>query len=215
MTPAVPEEIGLVGTLDALPTGDHGAHQPADEDGARQGGVPAVRAAHRQVALGRLLRQGRARGVQRGVVGAHGAVPGRPPARSRARKTTSTPAPSTTWRRARRTSSLLPRAHLPVPVPQGALCRGRVHGAARRSARFTASKAAGAKLMAMLALGASKPWPDAMEAVGAGAEGRRGADARVLQATLAVAHRPEQRSKVRMVTGIMPRSGCFCGGSRG
>jgi peptidyl-dipeptidase A len=30
------------------------------------------------------------------------------------------------------------------------------------------NKAAGAKLMAMLALGASKPWPDAMEAVGAG-----------------------------------------------
>jgi peptidyl-dipeptidase A len=30
------------------------------------------------------------------------------------------------------------------------------------------SKAAGAKLMAMLALGASKPWPDAMETVGAG-----------------------------------------------
>ncbi len=30
------------------------------------------------------------------------------------------------------------------------------------------NKAAGAKLMAMLALGASKPWPDALEAVGAG-----------------------------------------------
>ncbi len=30
------------------------------------------------------------------------------------------------------------------------------------------NKAAGAKLMAMLSLGASKPWPDAMEAVGAG-----------------------------------------------
>ncbi len=30
------------------------------------------------------------------------------------------------------------------------------------------ARAAGAKLMAMLALGASKPWPDAMEAVGAG-----------------------------------------------
>lgn len=36
------------------------------------------------------------------------------------------------------------------------------------------SQAAGAKLMAMLSLGASKPWPDAMEAVGAG----RTADAR-------------------------------------
>ena len=30
------------------------------------------------------------------------------------------------------------------------------------------NKAAGAKLMAMLALGASRPWPDALEAVGAG-----------------------------------------------
>jgi peptidyl-dipeptidase A len=36
------------------------------------------------------------------------------------------------------------------------------------------NKAAGAKLIAMLSLGASKPWPDAMEAVGAG----RKADAR-------------------------------------
>ncbi len=36
------------------------------------------------------------------------------------------------------------------------------------------NKAAGAKLMAMLSMGASKPWPDAMEAVGAG----RKADAR-------------------------------------
>jgi peptidyl-dipeptidase A len=30
------------------------------------------------------------------------------------------------------------------------------------------SRAAGAKLMGMLALGAGKPWPDAMEAIGAG-----------------------------------------------
>ena len=30
------------------------------------------------------------------------------------------------------------------------------------------NKAAGAKLMAMLAMGGSRPWPDAMEAVGAG-----------------------------------------------
>ena len=36
------------------------------------------------------------------------------------------------------------------------------------------NKAAGAKLMAMLALGASKPWPDAMEAVGAGRKGDAG-----------------------------------------
>jgi peptidyl-dipeptidase A len=32
------------------------------------------------------------------------------------------------------------------------------------------NKAAGAKLMGMLGLGASKPWPDALEAVGAGRE---------------------------------------------
>ena len=30
------------------------------------------------------------------------------------------------------------------------------------------NKAAGAKLMAMLSLGASRPWPDALEAIGAG-----------------------------------------------
>jgi hypothetical protein len=43
---------------------------------AREGRVPAVRPAHRQVALGRLLRQGRARDYNQGLVGAV-QVPGR------------------------------------------------------------------------------------------------------------------------------------------
>ena len=68
-----PEYSRATGLLDAVQTGEHARHQPADEDGARQGRVPAVRPAHRQVALGGVLRQDRAAGLQRRVVEAQGA----------------------------------------------------------------------------------------------------------------------------------------------
>ncbi len=51
--------------------------RPADVARAREDRVPAVRPAHRSMALGRLLRQGRARRLQQGVVGAAAEVSGR------------------------------------------------------------------------------------------------------------------------------------------
>ena len=56
------------------------AHQRADEDGAGQGGLLAVRPAHRQVALGRLRREDRPRPLQRHVVGSGARLPRRRPA---------------------------------------------------------------------------------------------------------------------------------------
>ena len=118
---------------DAAPqAGRPRAHQPADEDGAREGGVPALRPPHRQVALGRLLRQDRRpTDYNAVVVGAQAEVPGRERARAPARPTTSTPARSTTWPSSTPYVRVLPRAHLPVPVPPGALQGGGLHGPAR------------------------------------------------------------------------------------
>ena len=53
VTPAYLHQIGLVGAVKPV-AGSH--HQPADEDGARQGRLPAVRQADRRVALGRVRR---------------------------------------------------------------------------------------------------------------------------------------------------------------
>ncbi len=49
-----------------------------------------------------------------------------------------------------------------------ALCEAAGHRGPLDRCSIHDSKAAGARLMAMLALGASKPWPDALEAIGAG-----------------------------------------------
>ena len=53
VTPGYLHQIGLVSAVKPSPGG---RHQPADEDGARQDRVPAVRQAHRRVALGRVRR---------------------------------------------------------------------------------------------------------------------------------------------------------------
>jgi peptidyl-dipeptidase A len=55
-----------------------------------------------------------------------------------------------------------------------ALCQAAGHVGPLDRCSIRDSRAAGAKLMAMLSLGATKPWPDALEAIGAG----RTADAR-------------------------------------
>ena len=101
------------------------------------------------------------------VVGAQGEVPGRAARRSRARTTTSTPARSTTSPRARRTSRYF-LARIYQFQFHKALCQAAGYTGPLDQCSIHDNKAAGAKLMAMLALGASKPWPDAMEAVGAG-----------------------------------------------
>ncbi len=86
------------------------AHQPADEDGAREGRLPAVRPAHRQVAMGRLLRQGRPRPTTTPRGGGSRRSTRASARRRRVRPTTSTPARSSTSRRARRTCATSSRA---------------------------------------------------------------------------------------------------------
>jgi peptidyl-dipeptidase A len=49
-----------------------------------------------------------------------------------------------------------------------ALCAAAGHTGPLDSCSIRGSQEAGAKLMAMLSLGASRPWPEAMEVVGAG-----------------------------------------------
>ena len=78
-------------------------HQPADEDGARQDRLPAVRQAHRPVALGGVHGRDQAGRVQQGLVGTAREVPGRVAAGARAAKRISIRARSTTSRATRRT----------------------------------------------------------------------------------------------------------------
>ena len=55
-----------------------------------------------------------------------------------------------------------------------ALCQAAGYSGPLDQCSIHDNKQAGAKLMAMLGMGASKPWPDAMEAVGAGRKGDAG-----------------------------------------
>ena len=75
MTPAYLQQIGL--GRRGRSTSQRSDDQPADEAGAREDRLPAVRQADRPVALGRVLRRDDAGELQRGVVGAARAVPGR------------------------------------------------------------------------------------------------------------------------------------------
>ena len=126
----VPEETGL---LDKVATNDKATINQQMQDGARQGRVPAVRHARRQVALGRVLRQGR-RPTQ---YNEHWwelrtQVPGRRRRRSRAARPTSIRARSSTSPANTPYMRYFLAAHPPVPVPPRALQEGRLHRAAPR-----------------------------------------------------------------------------------
>jgi peptidyl-dipeptidase A len=62
------------------------------------------------------------------------------------------------------------------------------------------SKEAGAKLRAMLQMGASKPWPEALKALSGETAGRRERHPRVLRAPADVARGAEQGSDLRVLT---------------
>ena len=95
--------------------------------------------------------------VQRGVVGAQARstrASRRPSPRSERRLRSRREVPRRVEHAVR---ALLPRAHLPVPVPPRALQGGRATRARSTSARSTTTRQAGEKLMAMLALGREPP----------------------------------------------------------
>ncbi len=66
--------------------------------------------------------------------------------------------------RERAVHPLFPGADPPVPVPQGAV-QGVRHTGPLHECSIYSKTAAGDKLKAMLALGSSKPWPEAMAAI--------------------------------------------------
>ena len=195
ITPAYLKKLGL---LDAVPQGRQGPHQRADEGRAREGRVPAVRQADRPVALGRVRR-----------------------ARSR-------PADynKAWWELRRKYQGVAPpvarteedfdpgaKYHVPANVPytryflarmlqfqfHRALCQAAGHEGPLHQCSIYGNKEAGKRLKAMLAMGASKPWPEALEAL----TGERQIDAtraaRVLRAAARLAQGAEQGPEVRLV----------------
>ena len=99
-----------------------------------------------------------------GLVGAAAQVPGRR-ARGAAHRGGLRPRRQVPRARQRALHALLPRPHPPVPVPPRALPRGRATRARCTSARSTATRRRARSWTAMLEMGASRPWPDALEAM--------------------------------------------------
>ena len=205
-----PQYLKNLGLLDQVAEQRQGTHQRPDEDGARQGRLPPVRSHDRQVALGRVLRQDAEGEVQRGVVGAPHEVPGRRVAGAAQRGRLRSRARSTTSRRRRRTCATSSRASTSSSSTARS-ARRRATRARSTRARIYGNKEAGAKLRAMLQLGQSKPWPEALATLSGENEGRRVRDARVLRAAPRVAQGAEQGRAVRLVTGAYTSvrwSGC-------
>ena len=172
VTPGVPEEARACSTQ--VPNNDKGAHQPPDEDGARQGRLPAVRPAHRPVALGRVLRQDAAADdYNEAWWELRTEVPGR-----RARR----------WRAPRRTSIRARSTTCPANVPytryflariyqfqfHRALCKAAGHkGPLARVLHLREQGGRARSSRPCWQLGASKPWPEALAG-----DHRRDADGR-------------------------------------
>ena len=95
--------------------------------------------------------------------------------------------------------ALFPRAHPPVPILQGGVRHGRLEGAAPPLLASTATSRSAQRLNAMLAMGASKPWPDALEAFTGSREIVGQADARIFRAAADLARAAERRQAVRLV----------------
>ena len=128
------------------PKDEKGAHQRPDEERAREGRLPAVRHAHRPVALGRVLRQDRSRtDYNEAWWELRAQVPGRRAAgaaqRGRLRPGREVPRP-----RERALHPLLPRAHPPVPVPPRAVQGAPAQTGPLHECSIYGNKAAGEKL---------------------------------------------------------------------
>ena len=110
--------------------GHRGRHRVPDAQGARQGGLPALRPAHRPVALEGLLGRGQARRLQPGLVGAARASTRASRRRSPRGEADFDPGAKYHVPGERALHALLPGRHPAVPVPPRALPRGRIHGPA-------------------------------------------------------------------------------------
>ncbi len=137
-------------------------HRPAAAPGDGQGRVPAVRPAHRPLALGRVRRLDQAGRLQQGVdadaaaISGHRAASGSPGRRLRSGRQISHPRQHALY-------ALFPRAGAAVPVLRGGVQAG---GLDRAAAPLLLLRQQGSRHEAECdaELGASKPWPDALQA---------------------------------------------------
>ena len=81
-----------------------------------------------------------------------------------------------------------------------ALCQAAGHTGPLHTCSIYGNKAAGEKLKAMLAMGASRPWPDALEALTGKRKVDATRDARVLRAAPRLAPRADEGEGLRLVT---------------
>ena len=138
--------------------------------------------------------------LQQGVVGSAAEVSGRRAAVARAARSSSIPARSITCPTTRRTRATSSRDILQFQfhraLAKAAGCTTPLHRCS-----IYESKEAGQRLNAMLSMGLSKPWPDALEALtGSQRDGRLG-DPRLLRAAPGLAGGAEQGSADRLVAG--------------
>ena len=138
-------------------------HRPSAAPGDGQGRLPAVRPAGRPLALGRLRRHDQARRLQHGVDATAPAISGHRPAGRAAGERVRRRAPSSTSRATRPTPAISSRACSSSSSIKAACEQAGWTGPLHRCS-FYGNKEVGAKLNAMLEMGASKPWPDALEA---------------------------------------------------
>ena len=196
ITPAYLKKIGL---LDKVAEERQGDDQPADEDGAREDRVPAVRPADRQVALGRVLRRRRSPTSTTSPGGScarkyQGVAP--PVARA---ATDFDPGAKYHVAGEHAVHALLPRGSLQFQFHR-ALCKTAGYTGPLHACSIYGNKEAGAALQAMLALGASKPWPEALVRAHRRARDGRDRDPRVLRAAAEVAQGAEQGPDMRLVS---------------
>jgi peptidyl-dipeptidase A len=159
-----PEYLKKLGLLDKVPDNPKAETELPPQDRPREDRVPALRQAHRPVALGRVLRQD-----------ASPPTTTRPGGRC-ASSTRESPRP---WPARRPISTrgevpragqyavhaLLPGAHLPVPVPPRALQARRGTRARSHTCSIYREQRGRREAAAMLQMGASKPWPEALKAL--------------------------------------------------
>ena len=158
-----PEYLVRLGLLKTSPDDIQG-HRAADAPRAGEGSVPAVRADDRSVALESVFGPDPAGEVQRDVVGAEAEVSGRGaaggPHRAGFRPRRQVPRAGQ-----RALHALLPGGHSAVPVsPRAGAGRPGCTGPLNRCSIY-GNQAAGNKLIAMMRMGLSQPWPEALYAL--------------------------------------------------
>ena len=157
-----PEYLGKVGLIERC-AGRVGRRRSVAANGAAATRVPAVWAGRRFVALAGVQRTGAARSVQPRLVGFAGTVSGCQAGISPGRRVLR-PRRQVPHSCEHSLCAVLPGLRAPVPVPPR-IDQGRGLHRAAASVFHLRKREAGKRLKATLEMGASRPWPDALEAL--------------------------------------------------